>query len=159
MKINFYIVGKIKEPYIKNAISLYKERISHYADFSLTYIDESPLPLIYKKAEVDKALLEEGKRIVKTCKSTDYKILLDLHGVSLSSEKFADKINDITNKSYSSISFIIGSSYGISDEVRSYADYRLKISDMTFTHPQTLMLIMEQVYRAFKINNNETYHK
>ena len=62
-------------------------------------------------------------------------------------------------KGYSSLSFIIGSSYGISDEVRAFADYRLSLSEMTFTHPQTLLLILEQVYRAFKINSNETYHK
>ena len=114
---------------------------------------------MYKEAEVNKALLEEGKRIIKAVKSTDYKILLDLHGKSLDSVAFANKLNDIALKGYSSLSFIIGSSYGISDEVRAFVDYRLKLSEMTFTHPQTLLLILEQVYRAFKINSNETYHK
>ena len=159
IKINFYLVGKVKEPYLKEAFSIYKERISHYANVSINFIEESPLPLVYKEAEVNKALLEEGKRIIKAVKSTDYKILLDLHGKSLDSVAFANKLNDIALKGYSSLSFIIGSSYGISDEVRAFVDFRLKLSEMTFTHPQTLLLILEQVYRAVKINSNETYHK
>ena len=75
IKINFYLVGKVKEPYLKEAFSIYKERISHYANVSINFIEESPLPLVYKEAEVNKALLEEGKRIIKAVKSTDYKIL------------------------------------------------------------------------------------
>ena len=159
LKINFYIVGKVKEGFIKDAIALYKERISHYANVSITYIEENELPQTYKEKEVNKALECEGKRIISQVKSTDFKILLDLHGKSLDSVSFSKKLDEIKVRGYSSISFIIGSSYGISDEVRNYSDFRLKLSDMTFTHPQTLFLIMEQVYRAFKISNNETYHK
>lgn len=159
MKIRFILIGKVKDLYLKDAYEEYMKRLSRFAEISVEYISESSINLTPSDAEIKKALDDEAKRVLKTVKPGEYKIVLDLHGKMLSSEEFAGFFVEKENTGNSSFVFIVGSSYGLSDLLIDTADYRLCLSKMTFTHPFALLLILEQVYRAFKINANETYHK
>ena len=159
MKLRFILVGKAKEPYYKLAYQEYTTRISKYAKVKLDFVSETQLKDKASQTEIVQALDEEADRILSTIKRDDYVVLLDLHGKNISSEELASLIDRECTRGFSSFVFIIGSSYGVSNKLRSSANFKLSLSKMTFTHPMTLEIILEQVYRAFKINNNETYHK
>ena len=103
-------------------------------------------------------LNKEGNACLKQIKENEFVFLLDLHGKEITSEDFAKKLDDLS-LNYSTITFVIGGSLGVSDEFRKRSNFKLKLSPMTFTHQMTRIIILEQIYRSFKINNNETYHK
>ena len=149
--IKIICVGKIKENYLKEAILEYKKRISKYTNIEIIELDDYSY-------DDKKTLLTEHNNIVKAMNSSDYNILLDIGGIELDSISFAKKISDtlIIN---SNITFIIGGSLGVLDELRSMVNYRLSFSKMTFPHQLFRVLLLEQIYRAYKINNNEEYHK
>ncbi len=149
--IKIICVGKIKENYLKEAISEYKKRISKYTNIEIIELDDY-------NYDVKKTLLTECNNIVKVMNPSDYNILLDINGNELDSISFAKKINDTLNIN-SNITFIIGGSYGVLDELRDKVNYRLSFSKMTFPHQLFRVLLLEQIYRAYKINNNEEYHK
>lgn len=137
--------GKIKEKYLREAIDDYTKRISKYHKIEIIELEDSNIN-------------EEGDRILKHIDSKDYVITLEIKGNSITSEEFAYKLDKIfiTN---SKICFIIGGSYGLSEEVKKRSNYKLSFSSFTFPHQLFRVILLEQIYRAFKILNNETYHK
>lgn len=153
MKINIISVGKIKEQYFIDGIEEYKKRISKYANVELiTVMDES------NSVDEKKVKKIEGERILSKIPNNSYTIVLDLKGKELDSVEFAKKMDEITLVS-STINFIIGGSLGLDMDVINKADYRLCFSKFTFPHKLMKLILLEQIYRSYKINNNETYHK
>ena len=148
--IKIICVGKIKKRYFTSAISEYFKRISRYTKIKVIEIPD--------EANVEKALKIEGEKIIKKIKDDEYVIGLDIEGKELSSLEFAKKINNIFN-SNSNITFVIGGSYGLSTDVKKRSNYLLSFSKMTFPHQMFRVILLEQIYRAYKINNNESYHK
>lgn len=150
--INIVAVGKIKEKALTSLIEEYVKRISGYTKILITEVaDEAN-----DRSDVKEI---EGQRILKQIKDDAYVILLDLQGKEIDSVQFSKLIQDINTYHASNITFVIGGSLGVSEQVRKRADYRLKISEMTFPHNLARLIILEQIYRAYKIANNETYHK
>ena len=148
--IKIVCAGKVKEKYFRTAIEEYLKRISRY-----TKIDIIEIP---DEANVEKALKVEGDKILSKIKDDEYVIALDIAGESLSSLEFAkrmDKLFSINSK----LTFVIGGSYGLSQDVIKRSDYLLSFSRMTFPHQLFRVILLEQIYRAYKINNNESYHK
>ncbi len=153
--ISIVAVGKIKEKSLTSLIDEYKKRISGYSKIEIVEVNDEP----NDKLEDEKVKQLEGQRILKQIKKDSYVILLDLQGEMLDSVKFAKKIENINTYQSSHITFVIGGSLGVSEEVKQRADYLLKLSDMTFPHNIARLLILEQIYRSYKILNNESYHK
>ncbi len=146
-------VGKVKDASLKALIDDYQKRIQKYHKLEVIEVKDEPI------RDNEKEVLDiEASRIMSKIDKDDYVILLDLHGESLDSVSFANKIDKLF-VSYSKITFVIGGSLGLGEEVRKRANYRLKLSDMTFLHQMTRLIILEQIYRCFKILNHETYHK
>lgn len=146
-------VGKVKDASLKALIDDYQKRIQKYHKLEVIEVKDEPI------RDNEKEVLDiEASRIMSKIDKDDYVILLDLHGESLDSVSFAKKIDKLF-VSYSKITFVIGGSLGLGEEVRKRANYRLKLSDMTFLHQMTRLIILEQIYRCFKILNHETYHK
>lgn len=156
MKIKIIALGKIKEKFLKDGIDEFLKRLTPYA--GLEIIELSPVE-IRDENLIQKALDEEGEKILAHIKPQTYVITLEIQGKMLSSEDFAQKIQTLTNEGISEIAFVIGSSYGISKKVSKRADFTLSISKMTFLHQFARLLLVEQIYRAFKIIKCETYHK
>ena len=143
-KIYFVVVGKIKESFYREAVAEYVKRLSRFAKVEIKELPEGANP----EAEADE--------ILRACKG--YMIALAVEGEKASSEKLAKKIQSLTD-SGKDISFVIGSSCGLSDRVKNAADYKLSFSDMTFPHQLMRVILAEQIYRAFMINAGSTYHK
>ena len=144
-------IGKIKEKFYQDAINEYKKRISKYTNIEIIELPDY-------NYDIKKTMISEYQGIMKVLNKSDYNILLDISGNQIDSVSFAKKINDtlIIN---SNITFIIGGSYGVVDELRNIVDFRLSFSIMTFPHQLFRVILLEQIYRAFKIKNNEEYHK
>ena len=153
MKINIISVGKIKEQYFIDGIEEYRKRLTKYTNIELITVMDEPNELDSKVVKK-----KEAERILAKIPSNSYTIVLDLGGKELDSIEFAKKIDEIKNDN-SIINFIIGGSLGLDEEVIKRADYRLCFSKFTFPHKLMKLILMEQIYRAFKINNNESYHK
>lgn len=154
IEINVISVGSIKEKYMQELISDYKKRISKYAQIDLIELkDES------NKVNENVVKEIEGERIISSIKDGFFVILLDLRGQMLDSVSLSKKIDEITTYQSSKIAFVIGGSYGVSDAVKKRANYSLSISKMTFPHQFARGILLEQIYRSFKILSNETYHK
>lgn len=158
MKIKIYAIGKIKDNYLKEGINNYLKKISNYANIEIIEVVDEPIKII-KDAEIEIAKNIEGKRILKLLKDNEYLIGLDLNKKELTSEDFAKYLNDKFVIGGSNISFVIGGSYGLSNELKSRCNDFITLSKMTFLHTMTRLILLEQIYRAFKINNNEVYHK
>lgn len=158
VNIRLIAVGKIKEDYLKNEINEYLKRLSRYAKISVIEVDDEKIMNNSSLKEDEKVKENEGIRLLKQIKEKDFVLLIDLHGQELDSLEFSDKFLQFTNTN-SNIDIVIAGSLGFSQEVIKRANYRLCLSKMTFTHQMTRAIILEQIYRAFKIINNETYHK
>ena len=156
MKIKIIALGKIKEKFLKDGIDEFMKRLTPYT--SIEVIELSPVE-IKDENLTQKALEQEAEKILANIKPNSYVITLEILGKQLSSEEFAQKINEITNEGISELVFVIGSSCGIAPSVSQRADFKLSISKMTFLHQFARLLLVEQIYRAFKILKNETYHK
>ena len=156
MKIKVIALGKIKEKFLKDGIDEFLKRLKPYT--SLEIIELTPVE-IKDENLTQKALEQEAEKILANIKPDSYVITLEILGKQLSSEDFAQKINEITNSGISELVFIIGSSCGISPSVSQRANFKLSISKMTFLHQFARLLLVEQIYRAFKILKGETYHK
>ena len=150
--IKIITVGSIKEKYLKDAIEEYTKRISKYTNIEIVEVKDEGL------VEPQKAMELEGEKIKKYISPRDYVITLEIEGKQLTSEEFAEKINNIYLEA-SNITFIIGGSYGISPEIKNMSNFKLSFSKMTFPHQLFRVNLLEQIYRAYKINNNESYHK
>ena len=156
MKIKIVALGKIKEKFLKDGIDEFMKRLRPYIPVEIIELQ----PVEIKDGNmVSKALDEEAEKILAQVKKESYIITLEINGKQLSSEDFAEKIDEISKSGVSELIFIIGSSCGLSQEVSKRADYKLSISKMTFLHQFARLLLVEQIYRAFKILKNETYHK
>ena len=153
MKINIISVGKIKEQYFIDGIEEYKKRLTKYTNIELITVMDEPNELDSKTVKK-----KEAERIISKIPANSYTIVLDLKGKELDSIEFAKKMDEIKN-SNSTINFIIGGSSGLDDSVINKADYRLCFSKFTFPHKLMKLILLEQIYRSFKINNNESYHK
>ena len=149
--IKIICIGKIKEKFFLDAILEYKTRISKYTNIEIIELPDY-------NYDVKKTLVTEYNNIVKVLNKSDYNILLDISGNELDSISFAKKIDETLNYN-SNITFIIGGSFGVADELRELVDYRLSFSKMTFPHQLFRVILLEQIYRAYKINHNEEYHK
>ncbi len=156
MNINIISVGKIKEKYIKAGIDEFLKRISAYSSVKVT---EIPAQELNTYTSTEKILEKEAEKIFNNIKQNTYVIVLDRKGEKLSSEKFAQKLKEIFLQGINRIAFIIGSSEGLADEIKKRADLSLSFSEMTFPHQLMRLILIEQVYRAFKILQNEPYHK
>lgn len=158
ININLIAVGKIKESFLREQIEEYKKRLSRYCQLNIIEVSDSKIKENASTKEEMIVLEEEGERILKKIKENELLILIDLHGKEMDSVNFANQFEKLSNKN-SSIAIVIGGSLGLSDKLRKRSDFSLCLSKMTFTHQMTRVIVLEQIYRAFKINNNEVYHK
>ena len=158
MKIKLYCIGKIKEQYLKDGINEYVKRISPYSNVEIVEVADSKVKDNPNSADISKAKNEEGERVLKLLKN-DYLIGLDMNKPEFTSEEFASFLDRKMVEGGSNISFVIGGSYGLSQKVKDRANYSISLSKMTFLHQMTRLILLEQIYRSFKILNNETYHK
>ncbi len=158
LKINIICVGTIKETYLKDAIAEYKKRLSKYASINIEEVKEARIDSFDNELLIKKTLDEEGERVLKKINKDDYLILVDLHGKEITSTEFAEVMSNLKNKGCSTIDFVIGGTLGLSDQLRNRSNYKLCLSKMTFPHQLTRVILLEQIYRTFKINNNESYH-
>ncbi len=153
--IQIVAVGKIKEKAMKQLIEEYSKRISAYSKLEIAEVDDEP-----NLNNMDDSVRQiEGERILKQIRKDSFVVLLDLKGKTLSSEELAEKISWINTYRSSNITFVIGGSLGVSRQVKERADFMLKMSDMTFPHNLARLIILEQIYRSYKILNHEPYHK
>jgi len=159
MKITFVAVGKLKEKNIKAAVDEYAKRLSKYVKLSITEVADEPAREKISHAEEQIILREEGERILKSIKESGYIIATAISGVQLDSVELAGKIAKLSVDGHSHIYFIIGGSLGLSPEVIKRADFLMSFSKMTFPHQLMRVILAEQVYRAFRINSGEPYHK
>lgn len=159
MRINIVCVGKIKEKYLKLGIDEFKKRLSKYCKLEIIELDDEKAPENLSDKEMEMIKDKEGKKILAKIKDNSYVIALAIDGKNLSSEELADTINKLGIRGVSNITFVIGGSLGLSDEVLSRADYKLSFSKMTFPHQLMRLILLEQVYRSYRINNGEPYHK
>jgi 23S rRNA (pseudouridine1915-N3)-methyltransferase len=156
LKIKIIALGKIKETYLKNGVEEFLKRLTPYA--SVSVVEISPIE-IKDENLTDKILLQEGERILSNIKNTDYVITMEIKGKEFSSTEFAKKIEELTNSGIAEIVFVIGSSCGIGSNVSQRANLKMSMSKMTFLHEFARLILVEQLYRAFKIIKGETYHK
>ena len=149
--IKIIAVGKVKEQYFRDAVDEYIKRLSKYTRVELIEVPDEDY-------DIKKTLLKEKESIMKYISDKDYIITLEIEGKELSSVELSKKINDtlITN---SDITFIIGGSYGLHEEIKNRSNFALSFSKMTFPHQLFRIMLLEQIYRSYKILNNETYHK
>ena len=152
-KIKIICVGKLKEDFWVKAKDEYKTRLCRFCDLEIIELPDTPAPRDPSDAQVENVLKIEGQRILKHIKTPRDTAALCVEGKKLSSEGFAEYIKD------KNITFIIGGSYGLSGEVKAVAGAGLSFSDMTFPHQLTRVILLEQIYRGYKIINNENYHK
>lgn len=150
--IKIITVGAIKEKYLKDAIEEYKKRLTKFTNIELIEVKDEGL------VESKKAIELEGEKIKKYISPKDYLITLEIEGKMLSSEEFSTKLESTLIEN-SNITFVIGGSYGISQEIKDMSKYKLSFSRMTFPHQLFRVILLEQIYRAYKIMNNESYHK
>ena len=156
LKIKIIALGKIKEKYIKNGTEEFLKRITPYASLNITEIN--PVE-IKDEALISRALEQEGEKILSYIKPTDFVITMEIKGKEFSSEEFASCLEELTNAGTQEVIFVIGSSNGIGQNVSARANLKMSMSRMTFLHEFARLILIEQIYRAFKIIKGETYHK
>lgn len=150
--IKLIVVGQLKEKYLKEAVEEYMKRIKKYTNIEIIEVKDEGL------IEENKAIKLEAEKINKHISNKDYLVTLEIEGNEYTSIEFAKKIDNILIEN-SNIIFIIGGSYGLSSDIKQKANLHLSFSKMTFPHQLFRVLLLEQIYRAYKINNNESYHK
>ena len=146
MKINLITIGKLKEKFLVEGVAEYIKRIKIFSKIEVKEISEC------------RTIDEEGEKLLAQVPKNSFLIVLDVAGEALTSEKFAEKISALNLRGISEITFIIGGAFGLSDEIRLAANFKLSLSNMTFTHQMARLILVEQIYRAFKINRGEPYH-
>lgn len=159
MKITLITVGKIKEKYLKDAIAEYAKRLSKYCKLEIIEVADEKTPEQAGQALEDMIRAKEGGRILKQISDDAYVITLEIGGSMLSSEQLAAKIESLGIQGKSHITFVIGGSIGLSPEVSKRADYALSFSKMTFPHQLMRVILLEQIYRSYRIIHKEPYHK
>ncbi|MBP2078668.1 23S rRNA (pseudouridine(1915)-N(3))-methyltransferase RlmH [Oceanobacillus polygoni] len=159
MKISIVSVGKLKEKYLKQGIQEYLKRLGAYAKVDVIEVADEKAPENMSEAEMLEVKRKEGERILSQIAPDTYVITLEINGKMLSSEQLAAKMDELATYGKSKIAFVIGGSLGISDEVQKRSDLALSFSKMTFPHQVMRLILLEQVYRGFRINRGEPYHK
>ena len=159
MKITIVTVGKIKEKYLKDAIAEYGKRLSRYCKLEIVETADEKTPDGASELMEQQIRRKEGERIEKYLREDAYVIALAIDGKMLSSEEFSEKIGSLGVSGVSHIIFIIGGSLGLEEQILRRADYRLSFSKMTFPHQLMRVILLEQIYRAYRILNHEPYHK
>ena len=159
MNIDILCVGRLKEKYLKDAVAEYSKRLSRYCTLNIIETPDEKVSEDQGEALDEKARNAEGERLLKHIRDDAYLITLEIEGRSLSSTELASAIYETGLKGISRIQFIIGGSIGLSSEMIKRADMHLSFSRMTFPHQLMRVILLEQIYRSFKINNNEPYHK
>ena len=156
IKVRIVCVGKIKENYLNIGISEYLKRLSNYAKIEILEVKDEKIVSNDSNEHIKEI---EGKRIIEKLDKGYYNIFLDVSGKEFSSEKLAEFTQSLIDSGKGNLCFVIAGSLGFSKDALKYADFRLSFSQMTFTHQMIRLLLLEQIYRVFKINNNEVYHK
>ena len=159
MKITIITVGKIKEKYLKDAIAEYSKRLSKYCKLEIIEVADEKTPDNASELVENQIRSKEAERIIKHVKDDAFVITLEINGKQLTSEELAGKINSLGIQGHSHIIFIIGGSIGLGQEVLSKSNYALSFSKMTFPHQLMRVILLEQIYRSYRIINGEPYHK
>ena len=159
MKISVIAVGKIKEKYLKDAVTEYSKRLSRYCKLEIIEAADEKTPDHASVAVEDAIRAKEGERLLKHIRDDMYVITLEIGGKMLTSEEFAEKIETLGVQGKSSIAFVIGGSIGLGKEVLKRSDFALSFSKMTFPHQLMRVVLLEQVYRGYRSVNGEPYHK
>ena len=147
MKISIIAIGKLKEKFLVEGVEEYLKRLRLFAKMEVREIPEC------------RTIEEEGKKLLAQIPKDSFVFVLDVAGAAITSENFAKKISALNLRGISNITFVIGGAFGISEEVKKISDFRLSLSEMTFTHQMARLILLEQIYRAFKINEGASYHK
>ena len=158
LSINIICIGKIKEPFFKDAITEYSKRLSKYCNLHIIELQDERLPNNINNSIIESIKYKESKKIISSLKKDSYIICLDLNGKQISSEDFSKKIDSISLNYSSSITFVIGGTLGIHKDILDFCNEQICFSKMTFPHQLIRIFLLEQIFRAFKISNNETYH-
>lgn len=159
MRISIISVGKLKEKYLKQGIQEYTKRLGAYATIDVIEVPDEKAPENMSEAEMEEVKRKEGEKILTKIATDAYVISLEINGQMLSSEKFAEKLDQLATHGKSKIALVIGGSLGLSKEVQQRSNFALSFSKMTFPHQLMRLVLLEQVYRAFRINRGEPYHK
>lgn len=159
MNVNFIAMGKLKESWYREACAEYLKRMGAFAAAKVYEPEPINLPQNPNQTQIDKVLSQEAERIREYIKPASFTVAMCIEGKTISSEQLADKLSDIGNRGFSTVNFLVGSSHGLSEELKRSADLRISMSPMTFPHSLARVMLMEQVYRAFSILNNSKYHK
>ncbi|WP_427340516.1 23S rRNA (pseudouridine(1915)-N(3))-methyltransferase RlmH [Caloranaerobacter sp. DY30410] len=159
MNITIISVGKIKEKYLNDGIKEFSKRLSKYCKLKLIEVNDEKAPENLSEAEMEIVKKKEGERILSKLNENSYIITLCIDGKSLSSEEFSKKLDSLALSGNSNITFIIGGSLGLSQEVINKSHFKLSFSKMTFPHQLMKLILLEQIYRAFRISRGEPYHK
>lgn len=159
MKITIVCVGKIKEKFYRDALAEYTKRLSRYCSLSITEVADEKTK--EQASDVECAIIKdrEGERILKSIREDGYVITLAIDGKNLDSVELSKTIENLALTGKSNLYFVIGGSLGLSDEVMKRADYKLSFSRMTFPHQLMRVILLEQIYRSYRIINHEPYHK
>ncbi len=158
LNVRILCVGKLKEAYWRDACAEYAKRLKAFCSFSIVELPESRLPDDPSQALIEKALEEEGEKLLTAAKGSAI-IPLCIEGKEMTSPKLASTLEELASRGISSVSFVIGSSFGLAEKVKQAGNLRLSMSPMTFPHQLARVMLCEQIYRAFQIQNHGKYHK
>ena len=158
--MRFYVVciGKLKDAYLRDGVAEFVKRMRPYGGITITELNESKIGAKPSDADRKQVVDEEGERLLKAVPKNAYTVLLDVYGKTMSSEDLAKTVAKLEVDGVSDMAFIIGGAFGVSEALRQSVNYKLSFSPMTFTHQMVRLLLVEQIYRASKINRNEPYH-
>ena len=158
--MRFYVIciGKLKDAYLRDGVAEFVKRMRPYGGITITELNESKIGDKLSDADRKQVVIEEGERLLKNVPKNAYTVLLDVYGKTMSSEDLAKTVAKLEVDGVSDMAFIVGGAFGVSDELRRSVNYKLSFSPMTFTHQMVRLLLVEQIYRASKINRNEPYH-
>lgn len=158
--MRFYVVciGKLKDAYLRDGVAEFVKRMRPYGGITITELNESKIGDKPSDADRKQVVDEEGERLLKAVPRNAYTVLLDVYGKTMSSEDLAKTVAKLEVDGVSDMAFIIGGAFGVSEALRQSVNYKLSFSPMTFTHQMVRLLLVEQIYRASKINRNEPYH-
>ena len=159
MNIKLLVVGKIKEKFYRDAISEYTKRLSKYCNLSIIEVNDEKTEENLSEYEITLIKDKEAERLMKHISDRDFVIALAIEGKKLDSVSFSKYIDNLAIQGNSNIDFVIGGSLGLSDNILTRSNYKLSFSDMTFPHQLMRVILLEQIYRAFRISKNEPYHK
>ena len=158
--MRFYVVciGKLKDAYLRDGVAEFVKRMRPYGGITITELNESKIGDKPSDADRKQVVDDEGERLLKVVSKNAYTVLLDVYGKTMSSEDLAKTVAKLEVDGVSDMAFIIGGAFGVSEALRQSVNYKLSFSPMTFTHQMVRLLLVEQIYRASKINRNEPYH-